>query len=341
MIEQLLQPISDEDASGPNLEYDPEYQSLEELAQPRPERTLGAGVIASEPIEWQRIADQSKALLGRSKDLRLAVHWCAARLHLEGLSGWAEGIALIRAFLDHYWDVVHPRLDASENDDPTERINAVADLADHGRILVHLRNARLFNGVHPAHFSLRELRIMQGTLKVDPQESAGLPSQAAIEACVRECPIDALTSLHAVLAGAVADVKAIMQIFSERTPLSGPDLDTLLRDVYELQVFLRAALVERNVAPVDGDGAETDAPAEEATPVVAQSHRGIERPEDVRRALDQICDYYARVEPSSPVPLLLRRAQRLVGLDFAELLRELAPSGISELGVISGQDHRS
>jgi type VI secretion system protein ImpA len=54
------------------------------------------------------------------------------------------------------------------------------------------------------------------------------------------------------------------------------------------------------------------------------------------RRLDEVCDYYARCEPSSPVPLLLRRAQRLVGKTFLDLLRDLAPGGVSEMEVISG-----
>jgi type VI secretion system protein ImpA len=54
------------------------------------------------------------------------------------------------------------------------------------------------------------------------------------------------------------------------------------------------------------------------------------------RKLDELCEYYARSEPSSPVPLLLRRAQRLVGKDFVDLLKDLAPGGISEFQVISG-----
>lgn len=336
MNEQLLQPISEDDASGPNLEYDPEFQSLEELARPRPERTLGAGSIASEPMEWQRIADQSESLLQRSKDLRLAVYWCAARLHLQGLPGWAESIAVMRGWLDQHWDSVYPRLDPDEDNDPTERINAVAGLADNEHMLTYLRNARLFKGSHPAHFSLRELRIAQGTLKIEGQDTAGLPSLAAIDACVRECPVEELSALDAALAGASQDLKAMAQAFADRTPLAGPDLDALLRDLRDLQLFLHPAMVERNVVPAERVEGEEDAVAASA---VTATRQGIERPEDVRRAIDQICEYYARCEPSSPVPLLLRRAQRLVGMDFAELLRDLTPSGISELRVISGQDH--
>ena len=54
------------------------------------------------------------------------------------------------------------------------------------------------------------------------------------------------------------------------------------------------------------------------------------------RRLDDICEYYARREPSSPIPHLLRRAQRLVGMDFVDLMKELAPGGLSEFQAISG-----
>ncbi|MGY0674528.1 hypothetical protein ACW3SO_12320, partial [Xanthomonas campestris] len=66
------------------------------------------------------------------------------------------------------------------------------------------------------------------------------------------------------------------------------------------------------------------------------SHWGIAGPDDVMRRLEEICAYYARNEPSSPVPMLLRRAQRLVGCDVLALMKELAPGGIDELQRVTG-----
>ena len=58
--------------------------------------------------------------------------------------------------------------------------------------------------------------------------------------------------------------------------------------------------------------------------------------EDVLRMIDKICGYYERSEPSSPVPLLLQRAKRLVPKTFFEILEDLAPDGINQMAVISG-----
>ncbi|MBE0434851.1 MAG: type VI secretion system protein TssA, partial [Methylomicrobium sp.] len=58
--------------------------------------------------------------------------------------------------------------------------------------------------------------------------------------------------------------------------------------------------------------------------------------QDVIKTLKLICDYYKKNEPSSPVPILLERASRLVGKDFMELLRDIAPEGISQAEMIKG-----
>jgi type VI secretion system protein ImpA len=62
----------------------------------------------------------------------------------------------------------------------------------------------------------------------------------------------------------------------------------------------------------------------------------IRSPEDVVAAIDRICDYYARLEPSSPVPLLLRRAQRLVGKGFLDIVRDLSPEVVRQIEALGG-----
>jgi len=57
---------------------------------------------------------------------------------------------------------------------------------------------------------------------------------------------------------------------------------------------------------------------------------------DVVRALDKICDYFAQNEPSSPIPLLLQRAKRLVSKSFVEIVQDLAPDGIAQVDTIRG-----
>jgi type VI secretion system protein ImpA len=52
--------------------------------------------------------------------------------------------------------------------------------------------------------------------------------------------------------------------------------------------------------------------------------------------MDKICGYFETYEPSSPVPLLLQRAKRLVSKSFLEVLRDVAPEGVSQASVVAG-----
>jgi type VI secretion system protein ImpA len=58
--------------------------------------------------------------------------------------------------------------------------------------------------------------------------------------------------------------------------------------------------------------------------------------EDVVRALNFVLEYYRANEPSSPVPLLVGRAKRLVTMSFLEAMKDLAPGGLKELQAVAG-----
>jgi type VI secretion system protein ImpA len=88
-------------------------------------------------------------------------------------------------------------------------------------------------------------------------------------------------------------------------------------------------------APAGSQGYESDPEARPAA--VAQAPSGqISSREDVVRAIDRICDYYSRNEPSSPVPLLLLRARRLATGSFVDIVRDLAPDALAEIEKVCG-----
>jgi type VI secretion system protein ImpA len=59
--------------------------------------------------------------------------------------------------------------------------------------------------------------------------------------------------------------------------------------------------------------------------------------EDVVRLLDRMCEYYERNEPSSPVPLLLKRCKRLVSANFLDIVRDVAPNAVDQVETLCGQ----
>jgi type VI secretion system protein ImpA len=53
-------------------------------------------------------------------------------------------------------------------------------------------------------------------------------------------------------------------------------------------------------------------------------------------ALDAVADFFRRTEPSSPIPLFLARAKRLVSKDFLEVLADIAPDAVAQARVAGG-----
>ena len=102
---------------------------------------------------------------------------------------------------------------------------------------------------------------------------------------------------------------------------------------------MREQLARRGGDELAEDG-EADSGGGEGGGGKAKRAGEISSREDVIRVLDKICDYYARHEPSSPLPILLQRAKRLVSKTFVEIIRDLAPGGTSEVETIAGLDRQ-
>ena len=64
----------------------------------------------------------------------------------------------------------------------------------------------------------------------------------------------------------------------------------------------------------------------------------INNQQDVIKCMNKIIRYYVRNEPSSPVPLMMHRAKKLVGKDFREIIREVAYSATSQIDELFGTE---
>ena len=81
---------------------------------------------------------------------------------------------------------------------------------------------------------------------------------------------------------------------------------------------------------------EGEAAAGSGAPAAQPASGDITSHADVNRMLDKICEYFRKNEPSSPVPLLLERAKRLVSKDYMEILKDLTPDAVSTARMITG-----
>jgi type VI secretion system protein ImpA len=329
----LLKPVSEDAPCGPNMEYDPAFGELERAAQGTPERVVGDKVVAqAEDPDWARVFDLAHDLLGKTKDLRAAAHLVNAGLRRGGLPQIAHGFAVIRGLTMDYWDAVHPQLDREENDDPTLRMNSLVTLNDRAGVLGALSRCALIQSRALGRVTLRDVRIASGELTAGPNEPPPLEA-AHVDAAFMDGDLGELEANAAAARASLAELDELGAFLNERVgAANAPDFSPLTNELRAIGRVLAEQLARRGV----GEGAAALAADGVAAAPRAGGVGDIATREDVVRVLDKLCDYFQRHEPSSPVPLLLRRAQRLVAKDFMEILRDLTPDGVQQARLIGG-----
>lgn len=333
----LLKPVSAEAPTGPELEYDPEFTALLAAASPvAQERLVGPSVPAEEP-NWRALEEQAALLLARTKDLRIGAVIVKARLRQAGLPGLASGIALLRALCERYWENLYPQIDT--DGDATARLTALRELCDKQRVLAWLRNLPLLQVPALGAFTLKDL-----TAPVGEAANGGGRDVGKIDAAFAQCDLSHLQAQVNALQDTLNDLGAIeswvVDKLGAHRSVSFDELRALLEPMHRL---LRARLALR--APAQAPATEAGVMQAAVSPAAngnAQARAAgpldVRTRDDVQRVLDVLCLYYEQHEPSSPVPLLLRRARRLSAMNFMEILRDLAPAGTPEAEVIRGRE---
>ncbi len=272
------------------------------------------------PPNWPELREIALQLLGRTKDLRVLAHLGSATLRADGPVAFLDTVVVASKWLETYWADVYPRVD----EDALLRINALNCFADPVAVIDGLRRAPLVASREHGRFSLRDCEIVAGHLTPGGDERA--PEAAQVDAAFAAQPIEDLRALRTSVEGAAAALRAVDEIVRREAPSDpAPEFDPLLTQRAKIDRTLRDQLARRPDADPAELGAEAAAGAPEAGAIGAIRSR-----EDTIRALDRVAEFFRKSEPSSPIPLFLERATRLVSKDFLEVLSDVAPDALSQ-----------
>ena len=128
-LETLLQPISEDEVCGENLEDDASFQNFFFTAQGVPERFDGENTIEAEPPDWRDIEKQALDFASRTKDLKLISILAQSLVNTKGLVPFSACLKAISTLLNEQWESVYPLLDEDDKD-PLERIAGMSHLND-------------------------------------------------------------------------------------------------------------------------------------------------------------------------------------------------------------------
>jgi len=332
-VEALLLAFDGDSACGDDLEYDPDFIELESLSKPKEEQQVGDSVLAAEEVDFPKVGTMALGILERSKDLRAAVFLAEACLHTHGFVPFERVLAYIHGAVERYWDCVHPALDEDDDDDPTMRVNALRGLVGPDTVLRAVRRAPLTESRAMGRFSLRDISIADG--EISPAEGQDPIDHATISAAFQDTDADVMTGIREAVSNARAHIKAMTAILDENVGALGPDFSELDAALYKAQNAISNVLGSSETADELPPENNTDADGAPA-PQAASGSGAINTRDDVTRMLDKMCEYYARNEPSSPVPILLQRARRLVAADFVTIMKDMASDGMNQVRTIGG-----
>lgn len=331
-VEALLNPISEELPSGSDLEYDPAYMALEADARPKAEQQFGDTVIPAVEPEWRSLVGSATDLLQRTKDVRIAVLALRAATRTQGMQGLALGLTLTVGLIDRFWDTIHPQLDAQDNNDPTMRINALAPLTDSAMLLRDVYDCLVGTSRNVGPIRVRDIAIAQNKLAAgssDPGYSA-----AQVEGALQDIHAAEPAALEAAISTAAA-VQKLESLIEEKTGRA----DTIdLKPLRSITHLLRQACQTAMGAAADADGQDAGDGTGQGAGGTGGAIRGeINSRQDALLMLDKVISYLERSEPGNPAPLLIKRAKRLVGVSFMDIMADLAPDAVSSIQIVTGR----
>jgi len=346
-IELLQSPVEGPLPCGEDLEYDPDFMALQQATTGKREQQFGSTIIPAEPPDWARVERIAKQLCQRTLDLRVLVPLTLAWTESRGLPGYVDGLRVVDGVLQKFWNDVHPRVVDDGFEDPLPRMNALAALAEAEGLGRSVRDARLLEDAGVS-MSLRQVEALLDSSKADQIDyPGGIGRLREVARRAQEKSAPPVLALHAAL-----ELLQRIRETSERAlgQSWAPDFSRLERS---LRTVVQLLPEQAQQAPADASepaqGADAAQPASQgqgtagaANGATGQRLAGIKDIEisnrdDVQVLLEKACQYMERTEPSHPAPMLIRRAQRLLDLNFFQIIEELVPEGLQKIESLAGR----
>jgi type VI secretion system protein ImpA len=346
-IEGYLKEIDAEHPCGEDLEYDPDFIALEQAIKGKSEQQIGDTIQEAEPPNWKEVRKSAEQLLARTRDLRVLICYIRALSALEGFIGLAKGLELTKKLTESFWQDIHPQLDPDDDNDPTERVNILMSLCDFETFLNPLQRVPLIESSVFGKISLRDIHIAEGQISVVDSDT-DVPELSSIKGAFQDCSAEQLKNIAQALTDNLHFLDDLENFVTEQVGVGdAPGFTELRKLLKEIDAIFSKWLdklgMNQNVeiAQAESDTEVTDGTVPAVKRIDLTTPSAINNNEDVVRTLHLICDYYKQHEPSSPIPILLARVIGLVGKDFMEIMKDMAPNGVEQVEFLSGTSSES
>lgn len=344
------EPISATEVAGVDIEYDTRFLDLQGLAEGKPEQQYGDVIIEAQAPEWTAVEKLSSQLLSETKDLRVFCLYTQALTARYGLQGFKTGCETILINLEKYWYDLFPKLvDEDGEEDAYYRINALSLLASDVGIIKQVYDAYLLtNGLSNTAITVRQaVNLLLDTAPIDyPGGRERLILDIRVNADNNKLELVSIKE-------SLEYLTQIETLYQQHLPHEQtPDFNALKKPLSTILSFTN----QDSINPADtsaSDNFESIVTSSETTPTIptaqvtntapvanSDAWRKIHLQErkDVELVLEKVCLYFEEYEPSHPAPLFIRRIQRLMNMDFYDIIKDINPDGLDALEVLIGKN---
>ena len=321
-FEELLSPLSAENACGENLRYNELFKEIERAAREKNRES-------DEPIpaDWVFVAERSSELLAqRSKDLMIAAYLTVAAVEQHGFAGLRDWLHMVNELITRYWDNLYPELDES-----LERRAAplkwLTEADRGGRLPNRIRDIALAPSGNGESLSLTFSRSTYVPPKSE-REDAEVYARRQVEAeqrkkvfeeTVNATPPGYYANLREDIAECSSEALRLRALVEEKFGEVGPGTTALTDALKECVVVVDGILKSKGGLEEPGNGV-----AEEQTQGSGATISGPirSRPEALRR-LAEVAAFFRQTEPHSPISYLIDRAASWGHMTLPDLLADL------------------
>jgi type VI secretion system protein ImpA len=325
-------PVSAREPCGPSLEYDHEYAVLAARMVPRVSAQYGDFVETPDTINWHEVERDCQRLLLRTRDINLFVWLCRARTRLAQAEGLSQALSALNATLQAWPEHVHPQLTVDGERDAAVRSNALAGLIDPEGLMVDVGDIAVVSST-ALRLTVRDVErafaIPRAAGALNPQsvtkQLADLHSAAQRDS---QSPLSHLV-------GASGHVRSIEAWAKRHLGDDAPALTPLRRMLALFENPVSCAKVHEAepplvefIPPLTQDMAKKHEAHDGEIGLaegIAVSRSSSRNRNDVRSEIRASRIWFETHEPSSPVAVLLRQAERMVGRRFSQVVNSIPP----------------
>ncbi|HGM4921541.1 TPA: ImpA family type VI secretion system protein [Serratia marcescens] len=310
------------------VEFDPRYSEIEFTLSEFDSQTDPLNAVDNaRDINWHAIREQSAALLEQCFDLHVVLWFMRANLHIDGFSAVYQGITTIDGKYAEEGSTIFPQADMEPATDSFHAA-ALGWLAT-SSCLHEIKNSKIFPDTPLTTDELLNMRM-------DEQEGKSLHFSEVVKVLGQADSYFAGRNMPSLKEQLSQGIDALERV-ENYANLQAEDYRLDCRQVRDyLALFSRQLLsLEQQELPEEIGAAPADAEAAEAQATLPGKY--IRSRQDVILLLDQVLDYFQNYEPSHPAPILIRRSQKMIGMDFATIVEELLPESLASLNQLSGK----